>query len=176
MVQSECAVIVVDRDHAFIKITVIDCKLRAALAFDGQGVKLLTTEAFKRCDHICADALMGLGMQVSEVQIAPINRSIIGLVGQGRRVGHHLNAPSNTQIIHPAHDVRCSKVNRGDARAAETIQRHSAAFGAPASVQGRHTAHTGPLIAHLRTTADNKIIDVVGVQIIAISNGFQHLC
>ena len=72
----------------------------ALLAHQGQVLRRLAAYALEGGDGVGADALVGLGVQGPQAQIAPVHhrRAVIGAPAVGH--GHHLRSPGHHQIGH----------------------------------------------------------------------------
>ena len=72
------------------------------------------------------------------------------------------------------HHHRRGEVVGGDARAAEPIQGHAAGPDVVAGVEGGHAAEVAALLAHLGAGAPDDVVDVGGVEPVAVDQRPQH--
>jgi len=93
--------------------------------------------------------LMGLGVEPAKMKVAHIHRRDGAGLLDRPGVGHHLDAAGDDEVGHAAHDVGSGEVDRGDARAAETVEGKGGSCRVPARVEDPHAADAGSLLADL---------------------------
>ena len=121
-VEGDGAVIVVNGHHTAIEVTIGDGVLGTILGFNSEGIQLFAAEVLQCGDHVRAHALVRLGVNVPQVQIAAVYGAVVVFWNSRRGVRHHFNAASDAKIVHAAHDVGCGKIYRRDARSAKAIK------------------------------------------------------
>ena len=173
MVQGNRAVETIDGDQALIEPAFGYGDSGPALAFQSKRVDILAGDAFHRGDGVGADALVALGMDGAQVQIALVHARRADL-GQLRRIAHHLAAARDDHILLAGHDGGRRQIDRGDAGAAEAVERHAAGLDVIAGVQSRHAAHIRALHADLGRGAPDHIIHLGGVDAVALGQSLQH--
>ena len=95
------------RHDAAIKVAVGDSVLGAVLRLHSQRVQLFTAEILQRGDHVRADALMWLRVNLAQMQVAAIDGAVVILRHPRRGVGHHLHTAGDAEIVHAAHNICC---------------------------------------------------------------------
>jgi len=172
IVEGQAAVVMEDRDQALGEVAIGQGVGRPALAFQGQLVHVVPGEAFQGGDHVAADALVGLGVDFPQVGVQRI-QGRAGLALQGRAVGHALNAAGDDQVLGAGHDAHGRQIDRREARAAETVKAHAWSAHVKAGVQGRHAGDAGALLAALGAATGDDVVDLGGVEAIAIGQGLS---
>ena len=66
------------------------------------------------------------------------------------------------------------EVGRGDPAAAEAVERDAAGLDVVAGVERRHPAHVAALQADLRRAAPDDVVDLGGVEIVAVLERLEH--
>ena len=85
--------------------------LRAVLRLHSQRVQLFAAEVFQRGDHVGANALVGLRMNVAQMQIATVDGAVVIFRHTGGGVRHHFYTASDAKVVHTAHDVRRGQIH-----------------------------------------------------------------
>jgi hypothetical protein len=112
---------------------------------------------------------------VAQAQVAVVHErqageaAHVGLVGR-----HHLGAAGDDHVLHAGHDRHGPEVRGGDARAAEPVERDAAGGDGEAGVERGHAPEVAALGADLGAGAEDDVVDVGGVQIVALGDGGQH--
>ncbi len=174
MIERQRAVFVIDRHQAFLEMIALDRGIGPLLADDREFFRRAAGNALKRCDRIGADALMRLGMQRAQMQIAAIHHRRRLRIGGRCGVAHHLRTAGDDQIFHAGHDLGGGKIHRCDARTAETVERDAAGAGVIAGIEGRHAAEIAALFAALGRGAPDNVVHLRRVQIIAFGKRLQN--
>ncbi len=174
VVECDRSIVVVHRHQALVEITARDSGGRTALALQRKLVHVFARDPFERRDGVGADALVGLRMKRAQVQVARVEqrRTVADIAAVRHR--HHLRAAGHDQIGHPGHDRRGCEIDRGDARAAEPVQRHAAAAHVIAGIERRHPAEIAALLRALRTGAPDHVVDFFGLQAVAFRQSLEH--
>ena len=175
VVEGEAAIFLVDRHQALSKAALADGDVGALLAGQGQFVDRLAADAFHRGDGVGADALVRLRMPRAQAQVAAVHELRgRGGVGGGRRVGHHLGAAGDDQVFHARHDHGRGQIDRGDPGATEAVEGNTAGLDVVAGVERGHAAEVAALLAALAGRAPDDVINLGGVQIVALGHGPEH--
>ena len=173
LVQSQRTVFAVNRHQRFVEMAVFNGVFSALLADIGQIVNRFAVNAFQRCNGVGAYALMRLWVLGAQARIAIVEeRRSFEPFGAVKR--HHFGAAGNAHIFHARHNIRRGDIDRGNAGAAETVERHRAGFHIISCIKRRHTAQIAALYAALTAGAPNNVTNFCRVEIIALSQCFQH--
>src|SRR5690606_16326092 len=131
MVERDAAVDIVDGDETLVETAFLDRLGGALLAFEAERVDILAGDAFHPRDRVAAHALVRLRMDLAEFGIARADaeraearRRFFLRDRQVER--HHVGAAGDDAILEPRHDLPRGEADRGDAAAAEAIERHAA--------------------------------------------------
>jgi hypothetical protein len=147
----------------------------ALLADHRKVVHRIARNAFQGGDGVGADALVRLRMLGAQAHVAAVHQIPRAVrVGAGGGVGHHLGAAGDHQVFHARHDRGRGHVHRGDARAAEAVEGGGAGLDVIAGVERGHAAEVAALLAPLRGGAPDDVVDLGGVQVIALGDRLQH--
>ena len=179
VIERDAAILIVNGDEAFGEAAFADCNGGAALAFQTEGIDGFAADALHRGDGITADTLMRLRVQRLEGGVARPHahrHDACGHVGSAEcgGVGHHFGAPGDQQVFHPGHDLRGGEIDAGDAAAAEAVQRHAAGADVIARRERRHPAKVPGLLAALGRGRPDDVIDMRGIEIVAVLQRLQH--
>ena len=87
---------------------------------------------------------------------------------------HHLGATADGEVLVAGHHHRRGEVVGRDARAAEAVERHAAGAHVVAGVERRHATEVAALLADLRAGAPDDVVDVGGVEAVAIDERLEH--
>ena len=169
LVEGHRAVEIEHRDQALVEAALGDRPGGAGLRLRGQCVERLATDALERRDRVGAHALVRLRVDLLEVRVAGAHREQALL-----RQRHHLAAAADHEVLHARHDRVGGDVGGGDARAAEAVEGHAAGPDVVTGVEGRHTTEVAALLAHLRAGAPDHVVDVGGVEVVALGESFEH--
>jgi hypothetical protein len=90
------------------------------------------------------------------------------------RQRHHLGAAADHEVLHARHDRVGRDVGGGDARAAEAVEGHAAGPDVVAGVERRHPPEVAALLAHLRAGAPDHVVDIGGVEVVALGESLEH--
>ena len=81
---------------------------------------------------------------------------------------HHFGAAGDDQIFHAGSDLRCGQARRGEAAAAETIERDAAGANVVTGIERGHATHVAALLALLRARAPDDVVDFCGIDVVAL--------
>ncbi len=180
MVQNDAAIVVEHGHHRSGKAPFAQRHVGAPLAFDAEGIELLTADAFDRRDRVGRDALVRLRMLVLQALVAgaePARRLDAGVpqaLAVPGDIGHHLGAAGDHEVFHAGHDLRRGQIGRGEPAAAKAIERDARCLDVIARVERRHPAQIAALKPHLRTRAPDDVVDRGGIEIVALLERLQH--
>ena len=133
-----------------------------SLRLNGKGVDIIAGVAVFAGDEIGRDAL---GNEMT-------GQGYHGVHGHGATVGAHLHArhgfhtAGQRQLFPAGLNVGCGLVDGFEARAAETVERHSAKMIAITRLLGRRLGDVGALVHDLCDAAKDKFFDLAGIQLI----------
>ena len=173
-VERKRAVLVVHRHEALGEVAVADRVVGALLAHQREIVERLARNVLQRRDRVRADALMRLRMARAQTQVSAVHHGRPSVRAAPARHRHHLGAARDHQVLEARHDRGGRDVHRGDAGAAETVQRHAARLHRIARIERRHAAEVAALRADLRGGAPDDVVDVGGVDAGALGERLQH--
>ena len=176
--QHDAALVVLHRDQAPVEAAFGDRDRGAALAFQPERIQGFARNSLHRGDGVAADALVRLRMHLRQALVAGAHaerRLAGGHVLGGHRSGerHHLGAAGDHDVFHAAHDLRGGKVHRGDAAAAEAVQRGAGGLDVVAGVERRHAAEVAALLAALGRGRPDHVVDIRGIEMVALGDGAQ---
>ena len=174
VVQQQLAVMVIDRHQRLVEMTVLDRVVGALLAHKGQVVHRLAVDAFEGRNRIGAHALVWLRVHVAQVLVAAVEERGHGLMARLAVERHHFRAAGDHEVFHAGHDVGRGDVHRGDARAAEAVQRHTGGAHVVARIKRSHAAEVTGLLAALGRGAPNDVVHVFGLQIVALGKRLEN--
>ena len=181
MVEDDVAVIVFHHDGRSGEAAFRHRDRGAALAFDAHRFQFLTGDAFHRGDGISADALVRLRTpclkaRVVGAQAAAAEPGLVHLHAVVADVGHHFHAARDSEIVHPGHNHASREIGRGDAGAAEAVKRDAAGPDVIAGIERGIAADVTRLQPYRPGHTPDDVVDVGGVEIVAIAQGGQHCC
>ncbi len=169
VVERDRAVEVLDRDQALVEPAFLDRAVRPRLRLRGQRVQCFARDPFEGRDRVGADPLMGLRVDLTQMEVASTHREQALL-----RRGHHLGPTADDEVLHPGHDGVGRDVVSRDPRAAEAVERHAARAHVVARVQRRHPTEVAALGPDLRTRAPHDVVHVRGVEAVPLDERFEH--
>ena len=174
MVEGDGAVVVVHRDEAALEAALLDRLGGALLRLEGEVVERLAGDAFQRGDGVAADALVRLRVDRAQVGVAGVHER--RQAGHAvRRVGrHHVGAAGDDDVLEARRDHAGGEVRRGDAAAAEAVERDAARLDVVAGVERAHAAEVAGLRAGLVARAPDDVVDLGGVEVVALGDRRQH--
>ena len=169
VVERDRAVHVQHRDQALVEAALTDRPIGASLRLGGEGVERLAGNALHRGDRVGAHTLVRLRMDLLQVGIVRTHREEALL-----RQRHHLGATGHDEILHARHHGMSRVVRRRDARSAEAVEGGAAGGHVVAGVERGHPTEVATLLAHLRTGAPHHVVDVGGVEPVALDERGEH--
>ena len=101
-------------------------------------------------------------------------RRLLLLHGGDQR--HHFRAAGDDQVLRAGADLRGRQGCRGNAAAAETVERHAADARIEARIECRHTPEVAALAALLRAHRPDDVVDVLRVDAVAVAQCAQNRC
>src|SRR5690606_3826656 len=144
----------------------------AALALIAEIVHVLAVEPLLHGDDIGAQPHIAHGVHFPQVEVAAVD---VAGIAQGRGVGGHFHATGDDQVFKPGNDAGGRHVHGGDAGPAKAVHGGAAGGGVVAGIQGGHAGDAVALLAHLGDTADDDVVNLRGIELVALGNGGQHL-
>ncbi len=88
---------------------------------------------------------------------------------------HAFNTAANRHVGLAGHNLRCSHVAGFEPRGAETIDLHASRGFGIVGVQYGDPGNVSTLLTDRRNASKDNIIDIFGVEIIAVTDRFQRL-
>ena len=124
LIQCERTVCFINWNETAAEVPRLDGRRSALLTQQGKRIEIGARNAFECGDGIGAYPLMGLRVAGTQPHVACVHqqRSTCVQVGGHR---HHFATTCDDDILHARHDRRRCQIHRGDARAAEAVQRYS---------------------------------------------------
>ena len=171
MVERQGAVEVEHGHQAPVEAAFLDGDGGAPLRLGRVRVERPPVDALHRGDGVGAHALVRLRVDLLEVRVVGAHRQE-ALLGQR----HHLGAAADDEVLVTGHHHRRGEVVGRDARAAEAVEGHAAGAHVVAGVERGHAAEVAALLAHLRAGAPDDVVDVGGVEAVALDERPQHGC
>ena len=169
--QGQGTIILVNGDQALGEALFGQGYTGATLAFRRKRVQGGTAVAFFGRDNVRRDADVDLGEHFPQVQVPAIQGAQQTLF---LLVGHHFHATGHHQVFHAGHDGCRRHVDGSDAAAAETVDGHAGRADVISGIQGCHAGDTLALLQVLVITADDDVVDLGGVQVVALRQCLEH--
>ena len=173
-VEREAAVFPVDRHQALVEMAALDGGGRPLLAFEAELIDVLPRDALERRHRVGADALMRLRVPGAQAKVAVVHHDRPLAAAAFHR--HHLGAAGDHEILGARHDRAGRHVDAGNAGTAEPVQCHRAGADVVAGVKRRHPAEIAALLAALRAGTPDDVVDIGGVDAVAIGQRAQYRC
>ena len=160
-----------DRHERLVEAALGDGGLGPVLAVDGQLVALLAAEPLDGGDQVGRDALGHHVVLVAEVVV--VGGEAVDV--ERRRPGHGLDAAADDQVLEAGQDAHGGEVHGLLARAAEAVERDAGRVERPAGVERGHAGDVHGVVAAARAAAHDHVVDVGGVEAVALLQGVEHL-
>ena len=169
-VEDDDAVLIQHRHQGFLEGTIGAGAGGLLLRAQGKAVDVLAREAFEGGDQIRAHALWHeIGVHVGRRVHRP--GAAIGAHGDAR---HGFHAADHHQVLEARTHLHGAEVHCLQTRGAETVELHARHGFIPVGHQRGGLGDIGALVAHRGHAAQDDIVDLAGIQRVALLQGLEQ--
>ncbi len=171
MVENGDAELVLHRHDRLLEAAFLPGARGALLALDRVGVDIVARETVLGGDQVGADALR---REVGFHRDFRVRRPGAAIRAH-RHAAHRFDAAADGHVGFAGHHFRCGDVAGFKARGAKAIDLHAGCRFGVVGVQHRDAGDVRALLADRRNAAEDHIVDLRRVEIVAVVDRFQHL-